>query len=102
MSMLRQAAQDQRKQRLILLYSNPRLEDAAFLQQLEEKNPTFRLVATMTEMHASSRPWAGQTGLMTAELVARVVGDLAADLLRRRASRHGRSHAPDLESRGDR
>lgn len=83
MSMLRQAAQDLRKQRLILLYSNRRPEDAAFLaelQQLEEKNPNFRLVATMTEMHASSRPWVGQTGLVTAELVARVVGDLAAPI----------------------
>lgn len=83
MSMLRQAAQDQRQQHLILLYSNRRPEDAAFLaelERLEEKNPNFRLVATMTEMHASSRPWAGQTGLVTAELVARVVGDLVAPI----------------------
>lgn len=83
MSMLRQAAKEQRQQRLILLYSNRRPEDAAFLaelQQLEEKNPNFRLVATMTEMRASSRPWTGPTGLVTAELVGSAVGDLSAPI----------------------
>ena len=83
MSMLRQAAKDQRQQRLILLYSNRRPEDAAFLselQQLEGKNPNFRLVATMTEMHASHLPWAGQESLVTAELVRNAVGDLAAPI----------------------
>ena len=83
MSMLRQAAKEQRQQRLILLYSNRRPEDAAFLselQQLEGKNPNFRLVATMTEMHASHLPWAGQESLVTAELVRNAVGDLAAPI----------------------
>ncbi len=83
MSMLRQAANDQRQQRLILLYSNRRPEDAAFLaelQQVEGKNPNFRLVATMTQMHASHLPWAGQTGLITAELVHSAVGDLSAPI----------------------
>ena len=83
MSMLRQAAKDQRPQRLILLYSNRRPEDTAFLselQQLEGQNPKFRLVATMTQMHASHLPWAGQKGLVTAELVGSVVGDLSAPI----------------------
>jgi ferredoxin-NADP reductase len=78
-SILRQAANDQLPQRLILIYSNRRPEDAAFLtelQQLEEQNPHFRLVATMTEMHASSRLWPNHTGFITADLVAGVVGDL--------------------------
>ena len=83
MSMLRQAAKDHRQQRLILLYSNRRPEDAAFLselQQLEGQNPKFRLVATMTQMQASHLPWAGQTGLITAELVGSAVGDLSAPI----------------------
>jgi ferredoxin-NADP reductase len=78
-SMLRQATHDGLAQRLILLYSNRRPEDAAYLgdlQRLEEQNPHLRLVATMTDMHLSSRPWPNQTGLITAELVASVVGDL--------------------------
>ena len=83
MSMLRQAAQDQRQQRLILLNSNRRPEDAAFLaelQQLEAKNPKFKLVATMTGMQASHLAWDGQTGLVTGELVGSVVGDLSAPI----------------------
>lgn len=78
-SILREAANAQLPQRLILLYSNRRPEDTAFLtelQQLEEQNPHFRLVATMTEMHASRRLWPNHTGFITADLVASVVGDL--------------------------
>ena len=83
MSILRQAAKDQRQQRLILLYSNRRPDDAAFLaelQQLESKNSNFRLVATMTEMHASHLPWAGQKGLVTGEIVKSAVDDLSAPI----------------------
>lgn len=79
-SILRQAANEQSAQRLILLYSSRRPEDAAFLaelQQIEEQNLNFRLVATMTEMHASSRLWPNHTGFITADLLASVVGDLA-------------------------
>lgn len=78
MSMLRQAAKDQSPQRLLLLYSNRRPEDAAFLgelQQLERQHNKFRLVATMTEMAKSSRPWEGETGLINEDLVKKVVGD---------------------------
>jgi ferredoxin-NADP reductase len=81
MSILRQAAKDQLPQRLLLLYSNRRPEDAAFLaelQQLEQQNKNFRLVATMTEMSKSARKWDGETSFVNADLVKRVVGDLAA------------------------
>ena len=80
LSILRQAAKDQLPHRLILLYSNRRPEDAAFLaelQQLEVDNPHFRLVATMTDMRASTRPWAGHTELISGALLNNVVADLA-------------------------
>ncbi len=83
MSILRQAAQDQRPQRLVLLYSNRRPDDAAFLEELqglEKKNPHFELVATMTDMKASQRPWSGQTGLVDAALIGRVTGELRAPI----------------------
>jgi ferredoxin-NADP reductase len=83
MSILRQAAKDQLPQRLLLLYSNRRPEDAAFLaelKQLEQQNKNFRLVATMTEMSKSSRPWEGETGLINEELVKRVASDLPAPI----------------------
>lgn len=76
MSILRQAAQDQLPHRLFLLYSNRRPEDAVFLaelQQLEERNNSFRLFATMTEMGKSTRPWSGETRLINADVV-RAVG----------------------------
>jgi ferredoxin-NADP reductase len=78
-SMLRQANHVQSPQRLILLYSSRRPEDTAFLvdlQQLEAQNHHFRLVATMTDMHLSSRAWPNETGFITADMVTRIVGDL--------------------------
>ena len=83
MSILRQAARDQLPHRLILLYSNRRPEDAAFLaelQELERCNKDFRLVATMTEMHKSSLPWQGATGLIDRDLVISVSKGLAAPI----------------------
>lgn len=81
MSILRQAAKDQLPQRLLLLYSNRRPEDAAFLaelQELEQRNKNFRLVATMTEMNHSTRKWDGATGFVNADMVKRCAGELAA------------------------
>jgi ferredoxin-NADP reductase len=83
MSMLRQAAKDRSPQRLVLLYSNRRPEDGAFLaelQDLERQNASFRLVATMTEMGKSARKWDGETGLVNADLIRRAVDGLAAPL----------------------
>lgn len=80
-SMLRQAAHDALAQRLVLLYSNRRPEDAAFLvelQRLADRHPDFRLVATMTDMAHSTRRWDGPTGPIDADLVRRAVGALPA------------------------
>ena len=83
MSILRQAAHDQLLHRLLLLYSNRRPEDAAFLaelQQLEPVNKNFHLVATMTEMSKSSRAWEGETRLIDEALVKSAGGDLSAPI----------------------
>ena len=83
MSMLRQATKDGRPQRLSLIYSNRRPEDAAFLSELqaiERQNGNFRLLATMTEMGKSDREWNGATGFVDADLVKRFVGELAAPI----------------------
>ena len=82
-SMLRQAAKDRLQQRLVLLYSNRRPEDAAFLaelQRIEQQNKNFRLAATMTLMSGSSQPWNGQTGLIDAALLKSVAVDLSAPI----------------------
>lgn len=79
MSMLRHAAHQKLAQKIALLYSNRRPEDAAFLaelQALQESNPDFRLVGTMTEMAKSSQPWDGERRMIDADFVREAVRDL--------------------------
>lgn len=74
MSILRQAFRDAPARRFALVYSNHRPEDAAFLdelQRLERSSDHFRLVATMTDMSRSGRPWRGETGRVDAALISR-------------------------------
>jgi ferredoxin-NADP reductase len=77
-SMLRQATQDNVPRQALMLYSNRRPEDAAFLaelQQLEKDNEHFHLLATMTQMKQSSRPWHGRTGLIDATLLKKIAAE---------------------------
>jgi ferredoxin-NADP reductase len=79
MSMLRHAAHEKLPQKITLLYSNRRPEDAAFLEELEamqKSNPDFRLVGTMTEMEKSVRRWQGERRLIDADFVRDAVRDL--------------------------
>lgn len=79
MSMLRNAAHTASQQQLLLLYSNRRPEDAAFLQelgQLEQKNPQFHMLATMTQMSGSGQQWAGAVSMLDANMVKRAIADL--------------------------
>jgi ferredoxin-NADP reductase len=79
MSILRQATHDRLPQRLVLLYSNRRPEDAPFLielQALEQRNPRYQLIATMTLMSTSSRPWTGSRGQIDETLVKHAVSSL--------------------------
>jgi len=78
-SMTRQATRDRLAQQIVLLYSNRRPEDAAFLDELEKlqaDNPNFRLVATMTEMAKSSRRWDGERRMIDAQLVREATRNL--------------------------
>jgi len=81
MSMLRQAAHERSARPLRLIYSNRRPEDAPFLAELlelEKRLGNFRMLATMTGMEKSLRPWSGERGLVTEETVRRFVGDATA------------------------
>lgn len=83
MSMLRHAARHQVPQDLLLLYSNRRPEDAAFLaelQELEKCNPRFRLVATMTDMGRSAQAWSGERHRIDSAWIRRVTEGLAAPI----------------------
>ncbi|MGE5385112.1 MAG: ferredoxin--NADP reductase [Betaproteobacteria bacterium] len=79
LSMLRHAANAHLSQQLVLVYSNRRPEDTAFLAELlalEGEMENFRLVATMTHLEQSTQPWPGQTGAIDAELLRRVAEGL--------------------------
>lgn len=82
-SILRHAATEGFPQGLVLLYSNRRPEDAAFLAELQglaQQHGNFRLVATMTQMDKSARPWTGETAAIGEDLLKRVCGELAAPI----------------------
>ncbi|MCW5797127.1 MAG: FAD-dependent oxidoreductase [Nitrospira sp.] len=73
-SMAVHAALQRAPHRMVLFYSNRRPEDAPFLdelQALQEKNPHYRFVGTLTEPATSSRPWQGETGYLNAALLAK-------------------------------
>ncbi len=73
-SIVIQAAKDKLPHRIFLFYSNRRPEDAPFLKELESleyENLNYKLIGTMTEMAKSSRPWAGETGEISQEMLAR-------------------------------
>lgn len=79
-SIVRQATRDRLPQRLVLLYSNRRPEDSAFLaelQRLEQENTHFRLIATMTQMRESRMPWQGETRAIDEHLLRQVAADLS-------------------------
>lgn len=71
-SILRDMAEHRQQRPVRLLYSNRRPEDTAFLaelQQLEQTLAQFKLIATMTNMGASSQPWDGPTGYLNAQRI---------------------------------
>ena len=81
MSMLRQAAHESSSRPLRLIYSNRRPEDAPFLDELlalERRLSDFRMLATMTDIEKSARPWHGPRGLVTEDTVGRFVADALA------------------------
>lgn len=83
LSMARDAAKRRLPQKIQLLYSNRRPEDAAFLDELmalERENPNYKLIATMAEMEKSARPWNGERGVISRALVERHVPDLKAPI----------------------
>ncbi|HKF53410.1 MAG TPA: FAD-dependent oxidoreductase [Candidatus Acidoferrales bacterium] len=79
-SMVMDAAHNKLGHKISLFYSNRRPEDTAFLDDLtraEKENPNFKLIATMTEMEKSSRPWNGKTGVVTKEMISGALPDLS-------------------------
>jgi ferredoxin-NADP reductase len=77
MSIVRHAASGNDARRRVLIYSNHRPEDAAFLGELESSaGAGFRLVPTMTAMHRSASQWAGESRRMDAAMVKKAIEGL--------------------------
>ncbi len=71
-SIVRWAAHQKLPHRIFLFYANRRPEDAPFLDELgglARENPRFTVIPTMTKMSDSRRPWNGETGYITHELI---------------------------------
>jgi ferredoxin-NADP reductase len=72
------SAKEKLPHRIFLFYSNRRPEDAPFLdelQALEKENPNYKLVASMTEMVKSHRPWHGECGQIRQAMLSRYLKD---------------------------
>lgn len=82
-SMTLHAAKSRLTHRLHLFYSNRRPEDAAFLdelQQAEKENPNYKFIGTMTEMQKSQRPWRGETGYITKDMLMKWTEDATSSI----------------------
>jgi len=78
-SILVRVAKERRPRRIVLFFSNRRPEDAPFLEELRDlsrENPNCTVVATMTGMSKSRRPWDGERGLIDREKLARHLPDM--------------------------
>ena len=82
-SIVFRAAKEKLPHRIFPFYSNRRPEDAPFLdelQALERENPNYKLIASMTDMSKSQRPWQGEAGLIDKEMLARHLKDAASSV----------------------
>jgi ferredoxin-NADP reductase len=78
-SILLQAAHDNLPHKIFVFDSNNRPEDAAFLdelRQVQEVNPNYTFIGTMTQMEKSLRAWHGETGYITRAILLKYIGDL--------------------------
>lgn len=82
-SIVHWAAREKLPHRIVLFYSNRRPEDAPFLaelQRLESDNLKYKLIASMTEMKKSHRPWNGEIGFINQEMLGRYLEDTASPI----------------------
>jgi len=78
-SMLVEAAHNKLPYRLILMYSNHSLEDAAFLdelQALQQEMPNFTCIGTMTTQKGGPETWKGETGRIDQGMLRKYVKDM--------------------------
>ena len=75
-SMAVDAAARKLPHKIVLMFSNRRPEDAAFLEELarlHEQNLNFTFVGTMTDMESSVQEWKGERGYINADMLKKYV-----------------------------
>ena len=78
-SIIKDATERKLPHRIFLFYSNRRQEDAAFLKELEDlatQNPSFTLIATVTDSEKSKNAWNGETGYIDQAMLRKYVNSL--------------------------
>jgi ferredoxin-NADP reductase len=73
-SILLNAAKEKLAIPIFFFYGNNRPVDAVFLdelQQLEKQNPHYKLIACMSEVEKSHRPWEGEKGVIDAQMLTK-------------------------------
>jgi ferredoxin-NADP reductase len=66
--------------RILLFYSVRVPEEAAFLEELQEMeqyNRRYKLICTVTQPEKSRKPWRGETGRISAQLLSKWIPDLS-------------------------
>jgi ferredoxin-NADP reductase len=79
MSIVAQAAHDRLPYSLYLFYSNHRPEEAPFLdfiRRLENDNPNYHFIPTMTEMEKSKPSWDGERGYLDRAMLIKYLNNL--------------------------
>jgi ferredoxin-NADP reductase len=78
-SMIKDAMERKLPHKIFLFYSNRRVEDAPFLDELEslaKQNPSFELISTMTEPEMSVKSWQGESGKIDQSMLRKYLDNL--------------------------
>lgn len=78
-SILRQANIEGDSREFFLFYSNYRLEDTAFLDEMRSEFPHIRFkdILTMTNMENSHKSWDGEVGFISESMVRKYIVDVS-------------------------
>jgi ferredoxin-NADP reductase len=78
-SMIKDAIERKLPHTIFLFYLNRRVEDAPFLNELEQmaaQNPSFKLIAIMTKHEKSAKSWPGVSGHIDTSMLQKHLDDL--------------------------
>jgi ferredoxin-NADP reductase len=79
LSILSYATGERLRHPIVLFYANRYLEDAAFMNplwKLEQANPRFRFIPTLTRTDKNYRGWKGETGHISSDMLVTQVGSV--------------------------